>query len=154
MAYQTKNNAMTTDMDFDFTLPYNEETGEVYGDSSSVSRNEDYEWLAKELLASGKELVEKFAVVDDDEDLEESRRPIRRGRMLKETKAWIDGEEKEVSPWESSEDARCMRQWVNDLHDLVHFHNKNLNKKQFVFLCDFLSFLMAKQGQESHEMPR
>ena len=83
VAYQTKNNAMQTDMEFDFTLPYDEESGEVYGNSLSISRNEDYEWLAKELLTSGKELVETFAVVDDDEDLEESRHPS--GRMLKES---------------------------------------------------------------------
>ena len=86
--------------------------------------------------------------------LRESKRFYRQGRMMKETKAWIDNEEQEVSPWESSEDAKCMKRWVEDLYNLVHYQNRNLNNKQLYFLTDFLAFLMAKQGQESNEMPR
>lgn len=46
---QTHNNIMQCNLDIDFEMPYNEETGEVDDTWATVSDNENWEALAKEM---------------------------------------------------------------------------------------------------------
>ena len=66
IGYQEYNQFMATDFDLDFTMPYNEKTGEVCDTCSSISRNEDYEKLAEELLKTFKRVVTSWAEFDEE----------------------------------------------------------------------------------------
>ena len=94
--YQTAHNAMQTDIDMDFLMPYPvNEYGDVWDDTVVVSREEDYNTLAKDLLEDGKKMVELFADKDDEEDEEDMEESHRlRGRMLREKneEAYTEGE--------------------------------------------------------------
>ena len=85
--YQDAHNAMQTDMNMDFLMPCNED-GDCWDADVTVSKEEDFNALAKYLLDEGKKMVEEYADKDDeeydeeDEDFDESSQ--RRGRMLRE----------------------------------------------------------------------
>lgn len=90
--YQTAHNAMQTDLNIDFLMPCNED-GDCWDADVTVSRDENFNALAKYLLDEGKKMVEEYADKDDeeddeedddeeDEDFDESRQ--RRGHMLHE----------------------------------------------------------------------
>lgn len=67
IGYEERNNAMQTDMDLDFLMPYNEETGEVDDTCSAVYRNENYEQLAEQLLEAFKRVTDTWAYFEESE---------------------------------------------------------------------------------------
>lgn len=68
IAYQEKDNAMQTDFDLDFTMPYDEKTGEVDDTCSAVSRSEDYNRLAEDLLKAFKRVTDTWAYFENEEE--------------------------------------------------------------------------------------
>lgn len=82
--YQDADNGMQTDLNVDFLMPCYE-GGDCWNADVTVSKEEDFTYLAKELLDEGKKMVEEFADKEDeeeDEDFDESRQ--RRGYMIRE----------------------------------------------------------------------
>ena len=67
IGYEEPNNAMQTDMDWDFIMPYDEETGDVDDTCSAVYRNTDYSKLADELLETFKRITDKWAYFEPEE---------------------------------------------------------------------------------------
>lgn len=93
--YQTANNGMQTDLNVDFLMPCNED-GDCWDADNTISKKEDYNYLAKYLLDEGKKMVEEYADKDvdeddEDEDFDESRQ--RRGHMLREETEYVRGKE-------------------------------------------------------------
>ena len=68
IGYEERCNAMQTDMDWDFTMPYDEETGEVDDTCSPVSRNENFEELADYLLKEFKRVTDTWAYWKPEEE--------------------------------------------------------------------------------------
>ena len=66
IAYQESDCYMQTDMDLDFTMPYDEKTGDVCDTCSAVSRNEDYDKLAEYLLKSFNDVTKEWAFFEED----------------------------------------------------------------------------------------
>jgi hypothetical protein len=55
---QSFNNAMQCDLDVDFDMPYDKETGDVYDTLQIVDENEDWEALAEQLNEEAVKVVE------------------------------------------------------------------------------------------------
>ncbi len=66
IAYQEHNTGLQCDMDWDFTMPYSEETGEVDDTLYPISRNEDYVRLVKELLNTFTRVVNDWAYFEEE----------------------------------------------------------------------------------------
>ena len=64
IGYQTKNSAMQTDMDLDFPMPYNPDTGDCWDYTTPVREDEDYEWLANYLNRNADELYDAVSAGD------------------------------------------------------------------------------------------
>ena len=69
IAYQEQNCIMQTDMDIDFSMPFDEKTGEVDDTRSEVSRNADFLKLADELLKTFKRVVSDWATFDEESQM-------------------------------------------------------------------------------------
>ena len=92
--YQDANNGMQTDLNVDFLMPCDED-GDCWVADVTVSKEEDFNALAKYLLDEGKKMVEEYADKDYENDAEEdtseyefadlTESRLRRGRMLRES---------------------------------------------------------------------
>ena len=67
IAYEDEFNAMQTDFDWDFTMPF-DENGEVYDTCESIPKDVDWLELAKRLLKEFKEVTDLFAYFETDEE--------------------------------------------------------------------------------------
>jgi hypothetical protein len=61
---QSFNNGMQCDLDIDFDMPYNPETGDVYDTLSSVPDNPDWSELADEINNTAKEVLAQAKIFD------------------------------------------------------------------------------------------
>ena len=68
IGYEEWNNVMQTDMDWDFLMPYDEETGEVDDTCSPIARNVNYMRLAEELMDEFKRVTDTWAYFEDEEE--------------------------------------------------------------------------------------
>ena len=67
IAYEEKDNAMQTDFDLDFTMPFDED-GFVYDTCSSIAKSVDWENLADNLLKQFKEVTDRYAYFEKPEE--------------------------------------------------------------------------------------
>lgn len=55
VAYQSKNSMLQCDYDFDWIMPYNEQTADVYDTDIEITCKEDIDWLYEQWLIMKKE---------------------------------------------------------------------------------------------------
>lgn len=66
IGYQHRNNAMQTDYDWDFNMPYDLETGDVWDTSSYVPRDADWEREAADYNKEAQKIWDAYCIPNED----------------------------------------------------------------------------------------